>query len=155
MVMFEWSGVNAARVVCRLGAQPKGTMIAAAHCLVPTVHSADGPSKRKMRKTLIATVVVAVAFPAFAQQQPGRQPANPDANTPAVNSPDSPPNPGAPVAGANSFTEGQAKSRIEAKGFTNVSGLQKDDAGVWRGKASQGGKAMNVSVDFQGNVVGK
>ena len=106
-----------------------------------------------MRTTLIATVVVAVAFPAFAQQQPVL--ANPDANTPAVNSPNSPPNPGAPVAGANSFTEGQAKSRIEAKGFTNVSGLQKDDAGVWRGKASQGGKAMNVSVDFQGNVVGK
>ena len=32
-------------------------------------------------------------------------------------------------------------------------GLQKDNAGVWRGKASQRGKAMNVSVDFQGNVV--
>ena len=108
-----------------------------------------------MRKTLIATVLVAVAFPAFAQQQPVRQPANPDANTPAVNSPNSPPNPGAPVAGANSFTEGQAKSRIEAKGFKDVSGLQKDGAGVWRGKASQDGKAMNVSVDFQGNVVGR
>ena len=108
-----------------------------------------------MRKTIIATVFVAVAFPAFAQQQPARSPANPDANTPAVNSPNSPPNPGAPVAGANSFTEGQARSRIEAKGFKNISDLQKDDAGVWRGKASQGGKAMNVSVDFQGNVVGK
>jgi len=106
-----------------------------------------------MHKTLIATVLVAVAFPAFAQQQPA--PSNPHANTPAVNSPNSPPNPGAPVSGANSFTEGQAKSRIEAKGFKDVSGLQKDAAGVWRGKASQDGKAMNVSVDFQGNVVGK
>ena len=105
-----------------------------------------------MRKTLIAAVVVAVAFPAFAQQQPA-QPASPDANTPAVNSPNSPPNPGAPVAGANSFTEGQAKSRIEAKGFKNISDLKKDDRGVWRGKASQDGKVMNVSVDFQGNVV--
>jgi hypothetical protein len=105
-----------------------------------------------MRKTLIAAVLVAVAFPAFAQQQPARS-ANPDANTPAVNSPNSPPNPNAPVVGANSFTEGQARSRIEAKGFENVSGLQKDDAGVWRGKASQGGKTINVSVDFQGNVV--
>ena len=106
-----------------------------------------------MRKTLIATVVVAVAFPAFAQQQPARQPAHPDDNTPAVNSPNSPPNSGAPVAGANSFTEGQARSRIEAQGFKDVSGLQKDDRGVWRGKASQDGKVMNVSVDFQGNVV--
>jgi hypothetical protein len=105
-----------------------------------------------MRKTLLAAALVAVALPAFAQQPPAR-PANHDANTPAVNTPNSPPNPGAPVVGANSFTEGQAKSRIEAKGFENVSGLQKDNAGVWRGKASQGGKAMNVSVDFQGNVV--
>ena len=35
------------------------------------------------------------------------------------------------MAGANSFTEGQAKSRIEEKGFKNVSDLKKDDAGVW------------------------
>ena len=107
-----------------------------------------------MRKFLIAAALVAVALPAFAQSQMN-PPANPNANTPAVNSPNSPPNPGAPVAGANSFTEGQAKSRIEANGFTNVSGLTKDDAGVWRGKASKGTQSMNVSVDFQGNVVGR
>lgn len=106
-----------------------------------------------MRKTLIAAVLVAAALPAFAQQQPTPPPANRDANTPAVNAPNSPPNPGAPVAGANSFTEAQAKSRIEDKGFTNVSGLKKDGDGVWRGNASQNGKSMNVSVDFQGNVV--
>src|SRR4051794_25035751 len=107
-----------------------------------------------MRKFLIAAAMVAVALPAFAQSQM-KPPANPNANTPAVNSPNSPPNPGAPVAGANSFTEGQAKSRIEANGYTDVSGLKKDDAGVWRGSASKGGKSMNVSVDFQGNVVSR
>jgi hypothetical protein len=85
-------------------------------------------------------------MPAVAQQ------ANPNANTPAVNSPNSPPNPGAPVAGANSFTEGQAKSRIETNGFSNVSGLAKDSQGVWRGKAMKGGNSVDVSVDFQGNV---
>lgn len=90
-----------------------------------------------------------LATGAIAQQAP----ANPDAKTPAVSSPNSAPNPGAPAAGANSFTEGQAKSRIEDKGFTNVSALRKDDAGVWRGTAMQGGKTVNVSVDFQGNVV--
>ena len=109
-----------------------------------------------MRKTLLAATLVALAIPAWAQQQPqARPPANPDANKPAVNTPNSPPNPGAPAAGANSFTEGQAKSRIEAKGFSGVSGLQQDSAGVWRGKASQNGKTVNVSVDFQGNVVGQ
>ena len=106
-----------------------------------------------MRKTLIAAVVLAVAFPAFAQQQPARQPANPDANTPAVNSPNSPPNPGAPVAGANSFTEGQAKSRIEAKGFTAVSDLKKDDQSIWRGTATRDGQTVNVALDYKGNVV--
>ena len=59
------------------------------------------------------------------------------------------------ASGANSFTEGQARSRIQEKGFKDVSGLKKDDAGVWRGKANQNGKAVNVSVDFQGNVVAK
>lgn len=81
------------------------------------------------------------------------QPANPRGNTPAVNTPNSPPNPGAPVSGANSFTEGQAKSRIETNGYTNVSGLRKDDQGVWRGTAMKDGRSMNVSLDFQGNVV--
>ena len=59
----------------------------------------------------------------------------------------------APVAGANSFTEGQAKSRIEGAGFTKVTGLKKDDKGVWRGSAMQKGKQVTVSVDFRGNVV--
>ena len=53
------------------------------------------------------------------------------------------------MAGANRFTKGQAKSRIEDRGFKNVSGLTKDANGVWRGKADQNGKAVNV--DFQGN----
>jgi opacity protein-like surface antigen len=61
-------------------------------------------------------------------------------------------NPGAPVAGANSFTEGQAKSRIEARGYTNVSSLTKDNKGIWRGTAMKDGKSFQVSLDFQGNV---
>jgi hypothetical protein len=61
-------------------------------------------------------------------------------------------NSNAPVAGRNSFTEGQAKSKIEEAGYTNVSDLKKDDNGVWRGKATKGGSASSVSVDFQGNV---
>jgi hypothetical protein len=101
-----------------------------------------------MRKILMVAALAAIAFPAAAQQKP----ANPNAETPAVNTPNSPPHPGAPVAGANSFTESQAKSRLETNGFSNVSGLQKDANGVWRGKANKGGKAMDVSVDFQGNV---
>ena len=58
----------------------------------------------------------------------------------------------APVAGANSFTEGEAKSRIEARGFANVSELKKDDQGIWRGKAMRNGRNVDVALDFQGNV---
>ena len=104
-----------------------------------------------MLKTMIAVILISSISPSWSQSS--QPPANRDANTPAVNSPNSPPNPGAPVAGANSFTEGQAKSRIEDKGFKSVTDLKKDDNGVWRGKADQNGKAVNVSVDFQGNVV--
>lgn len=57
-----------------------------------------------------------------------------------------------PVAGANSFTEAQAKSHIEAKGYTQVTGLMKDANGVWRGRASKGGMTGAVSLDYQGNV---
>jgi hypothetical protein len=61
--------------------------------------------------------------------------------------------PGAPLEGANSFTEGQAQDRIVATGFTNVSALKKDDKGIWRGTAEVDGKSANVAVDFKGNVV--
>ena len=59
----------------------------------------------------------------------------------------------APVAGRNSFTEGEAKSRIEKMGFGNVSDLKKDDNGVWRGRAMKNGQMVDVSVDYQGNVI--
>ena len=81
---------------------------------------------------------------------PAQQPS--ESSTPAIKTTEGN-NPGAPVAGANSFTEGQAKSRIEARGFSNVSGLAKDDKGIWRGTAMQNGKSVKVSLDFQGNVV--
>ena len=58
----------------------------------------------------------------------------------------------APVAGANSFTMGQARKRIEDQGFTQVTALTKDVNSVWRGHAMRDGKAVNVALDFQGNI---
>jgi hypothetical protein len=57
-----------------------------------------------------------------------------------------------PVAGANSFTKREAKSQIEAKGYTHVAKLKKDESGVWRGMAMKDGVSSPVSVDYQGNV---
>jgi len=57
-----------------------------------------------------------------------------------------------PARGANSFTEGQAKSRIEGQGYANVSDLRKDDAGVWRGRAQKEGNTVGVWLDYKGTV---
>ncbi|MDG4910447.1 DUF4142 domain-containing protein [Mesorhizobium sp. WSM4898] len=72
--------------------------------------------------------------------------------TPAVTTTDTK-NPAAPVPGANSFTEDQAKSRIQDAGFSDVSALTKDDQGIWRGQATKDGKKTTVALDYQGNVV--
>jgi len=63
------------------------------------------------------------------------------------------PDAGAPVKGANSFTESQAKDRVLAAGLTSVSSLVKDGDGIWRGTAMKDGKSVKVAVDFKGNVV--
>ena len=63
------------------------------------------------------------------------------------------PTAGAPLEGANSFTENQAKDRAAAAGFTEVSALQKDDKGIWRGTAKRGSSQVNIAIDFKGNVV--
>jgi hypothetical protein len=59
----------------------------------------------------------------------------------------------APVPGANSFTEGQARARMSDAGFNDVQELRLDDQGVWRGRAMRGGQQTGVALDFQGNVV--
>ncbi|TGQ62670.1 DUF4142 domain-containing protein [Mesorhizobium sp. M00.F.Ca.ET.186.01.1.1] len=71
----------------------------------------------------------------------------PDANTTTTA------NTKALVPGANSFTEDQAKSRIEDAGYSDVSKLTKDDQGIWRGQATKAGKAVAVALDYQGNIV--
>jgi hypothetical protein len=57
-----------------------------------------------------------------------------------------------PAKGANSFTMGEAKSRLEKNGFSNISDLTKDNDGVWRGKAQKDGSATSVWLDYKGNV---
>jgi hypothetical protein len=110
-----------------------------------------------MKRLLAAsaiTVVFGAALAGGAGAQTGAPPANPHPGTPAVASPGAN-NPGAPAAGANSFTEAQAKSRIESAGYSNVSALTKDKDGIWRGKASKGGATVDVALDYQGNIVAK
>ncbi|HEX3430452.1 MAG TPA: hypothetical protein VHT03_06155 [Rhizomicrobium sp.] len=94
-----------------------------------------------------AAAVTFFASAVFAQDMP----AQPGPQNPAVKSTQQN-NSAAPVAGANSFTMGEARSHIAAKGYTHVRGLRKGSDGVWRGTATKGGHTGPVSVDYQGNV---
>jgi hypothetical protein len=103
-----------------------------------------------MRTLLAATAAAAFmlgnAMADDTSMQANKRPNNPAVNTTGTN------NSTTPVAGANSFTMAEAKSRIEARGYSDVHGLKKDGNGVWRGTATKDGQAGPVSLDFQGNV---
>jgi hypothetical protein len=113
---------------------------------------------------VIVVLAGATALAPSAIAQSAAPAANPHPSTPAIANPNAN-NPGAPAAGSNSFTEAQAKSRIEAAGYSNVSGLVKDKDGIWRGKASKasttagstrlGSTTVDVALDYQGNVVSR
>jgi hypothetical protein len=51
-----------------------------------------------------------------------------------------------------SLTVDQARSRIQAQGFQNVSDLRKQPDGSWRGKATRDGKSVNVILDDKGKI---
>lgn len=101
-----------------------------------------------MKRIALALGAASIASLAYAQEAP--KPAT-EPETPAVATPDSA-NPAAPVAGENSFTEAQAKERIEAKGYTAVTGLVKGADGIWTGMGTKDGKSFEVKLDYQGNI---
>lgn len=105
-----------------------------------------------MKKLIFsAALIAASAMGAHAQTTPAP---NNNGNMPAVATPEAE-NPTAPVAGSNSFTEAQAKGRMEASGYSAVTGLKLDDKGVWQAMGTKDGKPVAVALDYQGNVVSK
>jgi hypothetical protein len=49
--------------------------------------------------------------------------------------------------------EDQVKQRIEAKGYLDVSRLEKDRRGIWRGEATmKDGRLVDVTLDLEGNI---
>ncbi|WEZ85552.1 PepSY domain-containing protein (plasmid) [Rhizobium sp. 32-5/1] len=106
-----------------------------------------------MKKLIIATAAIAFsATSVFAQET--KPASSPDGDTPVVATPTDQ-NATAPVEGANSFTEEQAKERIVETGYGDVTELKLDDQGVWQGKATKDGKSVMVSMDYQGNIVAR
>jgi putative membrane protein len=118
-----------------------------------------------MRRLPLALAALLIAGPALAQTNT-TTPASPGtagptgSSNPAVNTPAATDRSASTTMvkasalekGSNSFTEGQAKSRLEDAGLTNVTDLKKDDDGIWRGKASRSGKTVTVGLDYKGNI---
>jgi len=99
---------------------------------------------------VVASLVVCGG--AYAQPE-GYDQTNGHYNKPAVSNPsDTAKSPAAPVPGKNSFTESEVKSRLEKHGYSGVSNLTKDDNSVWHASAQRGGRAVNVTIDYQGNI---
>ena len=57
-----------------------------------------------------------------------------------------------PARGSNSFTQNEARRRLERNGFQSVNGLTKDNGGVWRGTAMKDGQSVPVWLDYKGNT---
>ena len=57
-----------------------------------------------------------------------------------------------PAKGANSFSAGEARRRIQGQGYSTVSDLKKDSDGVWRGNAMKDGSKVGVWLDYKGNI---
>lgn len=72
--------------------------------------------------------------------------------------PSGPPPDGGPAtselrAGSNSFTQEQARDRLERSGYSEVTGLTKDENGIWRGKARYGDAVVSVGLDYRGAIL--
>lgn len=101
-----------------------------------------------MRRILLATLALPLlGGSVFAQTTTTVPPMAPAASAPAASA--TVPG-GAP--GANSFTEAQARSRLEQNGYSAVSALVKNDKGVWRGTAMRNGATVSVGVDYKGDI---
>jgi protein CpxP len=113
-------------------------------------------------RLILATVAAAVLSTAALAQTgntPGTAQSPADSSTLGTANPAvtvkpkaSPESTGSVEPGANSFTEAQARSRIEAQGFSDVKDLRKDDQGIWRGTALRNGQSTGVALDFKGTV---
>ena len=63
------------------------------------------------------------------------------------------PESGAPLKGTNGLSEGEAKDRALAAGYSAISSMVKDGDGIWRGSAMKDGKSTKIAIDYKGNVV--
>jgi hypothetical protein len=102
-----------------------------------------------MNRTIAATLLFSTLGVGVVLAQTTTSPSSTD---PAVTTNSANTTAAAPVAGANSFTMAQAQKRLEDQGYTQVSALAKDEKSIWRGHAMKNGQAVDVALDYQGNI---
>jgi hypothetical protein len=108
--------------------------------------------KHRLSLAAMALIGACAALPAMAQQQPA--PSDQAAPNSATKSPDAMTQ--APLArGKNSFTQAQARARLEKAGYTQVTGLTLDQDGLWQARAMRGGQWVNAAVDYKGDVAAR
>lgn len=98
-------------------------------------------------------LIMTMAVSSHALAQSGQKPVASDhapAN-PAVKSPDTI-TWGKLGKGRNSFTEGEAKMRLEKAGYNGVDQLKLDKDGLWQARAQLDGQPVHVALDYKGNV---
>jgi len=52
----------------------------------------------------------------------------------------------------HAFTVDQARSQIEARGYSAVAQLKKDNRGNWHGKAFKDGYSVDITLNFNGSI---
>jgi protein CpxP len=129
-----------------------------------------------MKRIVLATLALPLFSAISMAQVAAPAPAAPPASIPAVaptSTPGSAANKPSPVAapmpgvtsnnpvaepgvgnasGQNSFTESQARTRLEQNGYSNVSILTRDPNGIWRGTALHNGITVAIGLDYKGNI---
>jgi hypothetical protein len=108
-----------------------------------------------MQRIALAAAAL-LAFTLQAAAQDADSTAKPGLKNPPVATRDDAVKPGAtkPSPGKNSFTESQAKGRIEKHGYDAVADLHKDQDDVWHARAKKkDGRDVTVALDWMGNVI--
>ena len=104
-----------------------------------------------MKRTIITlATLLAAAGIANAQTTTPTSPSTP--TPPSGGSSTTMPGSGGASGGAGAMSATAVKSKIEASGYSNVTGLKQDATGGWTAKASKGGQQVAVSVDATGTV---
>lgn len=56
---------------------------------------------------------------------------------------------------ASGLNESQARAKLKASGYSDVTGLAVGSDGMWHGRAMKGSSSTSVALDSQGNVIAR